>query len=84
MARRPEVTATLVQKRAYLAVMLTYSTTMTLFLIAAVIGAFSIMRKNREAFRHEAEANVNLLIETTLASHKKTQEERATEDDQPN
>ena len=81
MARRPDPVSTLVQKRAYLVVMLTYTSTMTLFLAATVLGALAIMRKNRQAFRDEEEANVRLLIETTLASHKKETSVERQEDD---
>ena len=74
-AKRPEATATLLEKKSYLVVMLSYSTGLVVFLGGAIIGALFIMRQNRKALREEAAANVQILIESTLASHKKKEPE---------
>ncbi len=79
MAKKPLATATLLEKKSYLVVMLSYSSGLVVFLGGAIIGSLVLMRLNRKALREEAAANVQILIESTLASHKK----KETEDDQP-
>ena len=78
-AKKPETIATLLEKKSYLVVMLCYSTGLVVFLGGAIIGSLVLMRMNRKALRDEAALNVQILIESTLASHKK----KEPEDDQP-
>jgi hypothetical protein len=75
MGAQPATTAALAVKKAYVVRLVTLVCFIVLTLVLSAIGAVIIMRRTVAEVREAQSTNMQVLIESTLAAHKKRAEE---------